>query len=150
VLVNDRVDVYHALRVQGVAVAGVHVGQSDVPVGVVRDLVGPDAVVGLTAHRSEHLADLAAMPAGTADYLGVGALRATSTKGDHPPARGLAGLAAVWRATPTPCVAIGGIRPADVAGLRASGAAGVAVVSGICAAPDPRSAAARLRAEWDR
>lgn len=150
VLVDDRVDVYLAARSRGCAVAGVHVGQDDLPVDVVRDLVGPDAVVGLTAHRPEHLATVAALPAGTVDYLGVGTLRATSSKADHPPPLGIEGMAAVFAATPLPCVAIGGVGPADVDPLRDAGAAGIAVVSEICRSARPGSAAASLREEWDR
>jgi thiamine-phosphate diphosphorylase len=148
VLVNDRVDVFLAARVLDIPVAGVHVGQRDLPAAVTRALVGPDAVVGLTANTPAHLATAAALPAGTVDYLGVGVLRATDTKPDHPPVLGVEGVAHVCAATDLPCVVIGGIAAADLPALRAAGAAGVAVASAIGASPDPRVAAARLRSAW--
>ncbi len=72
----------------------------------------------------------------------------TTTKPDHPPALGHDGFARIAAATDLPCVAIGGVTPDDVPALRARGAAGVAVVSGICAAADPRVAAAAYVAAW--
>jgi thiamine-phosphate pyrophosphorylase len=148
VVVDDRLDVALAARHAGHRVAGVHLGQSDVPVGVARALLGPDAHVGLTANTPEHLADAARLPRGTVDLLGVGVVHPTATKPDHPPALGHDGFARLVRATDLPCVAIGGVALDDVPGLRAAGAAGVAVVSGICAAPDPGSAAAAYVAAW--
>lgn len=149
-LVNDRVDVMLAARAAGVPVDGVHVGQSDLPADRVRALVGADAVVGLSASRPGELAALRRLPAGTVDYLGVGAVRATPTKRDHPTPlgwRGLAEFAAL--AADLPCVAIGGVGPGDALEARRAGAAGLAVVRAICAADDPEAAAAALRREWD-
>lgn len=148
VLVNDRVDVYLAARNGGACVHGVHVGQSDLPAATVRALVGPDAVVGLTAHRPEHLAAVAALPTGTIDYLGVGVVRRTTTKPDHPPVLGIPGIAALNAATPLPCVAIGGIRPPDLPTLRHHGLAGVAVLSAVCTAPSPHAATRTLTHRW--
>jgi thiamine-phosphate pyrophosphorylase len=150
VIVNDRVDVFLAARDQGVPVHGVHLGQSDLPVTTVRRLIGADAVIGLTSHTTAHLAAVAALEDETVDYLGVGVIRGTATKPDHPTPIGVAGFAVFAGMAPLPCVAIGGVRPGDPARVRAAGGAGVAVASGVCAAPDPRVAAAGLRAEWDR
>ena len=150
VLVDDRVDIYLAARAAGAAVHGVHVGQSDLPVASVRQLVGPDAVVGLTANKPEHLAALAALPAGLVDHLGTGVIRPTRTKKDHPEPLGVDGFARFAAAAPVPCVAIGGVTADDVAPLRAAGASGVAIVSAVCAAADPRQAAADLVREWER
>lgn len=149
-LVDDRVDIYLAAREAGAAVHGVHVGQSDLPAAAVRRLVGPDAVVGLTANTAGHLAALRSLPAETVDYLGAGVIRPTSTKPDHPAPLGIGGFRAFAAASPLPCVAIGGIHAADVAPLRAAGASGVAVVSAVCAAADPRRAAGELVAAWNR
>lgn len=148
VLVDDRVDVFLAARAAGAPVHGVHVGQGDLPVGRVRELVGAGTIVGLTANTPEHLARVHALPQGTVDYLGVGVIRPTSTKPDHPEPLGIDGFARIAAAAGLPCVAIGGIQPADVQGLRRSGAAGVAVVSAICAAGDPRQSAEDLVARW--
>jgi len=148
VVVDDRLDVALAARHAGHRVAGVHLGQSDVPVEVARALLGPDAHVGLTANTPEHLAAVARLPRGTVDLLGVGVVHPTSTKPDHPPALGHDGFAALAAATALPCVAIGGVTLDDVPALRARGAAGVAVVSGICAAVDPGAAAAAYLDAW--
>ena len=148
VVVDDRLDVALAARHAGHRVAGVHLGQSDVPVTAARALLGADAHVGLTANTPEHLATVAALPRGTVDLLGVGVVHPTPTKADHPPALGHDGFGRLARATDVPCVAIGGVTLDDVVPLRAAGAAGVAVVSGICAAADPGSAAAAFVSAW--
>jgi thiamine-phosphate pyrophosphorylase len=149
VVVDDRLDVVLAARAAGHRVAGVHLGQSDVPASAARTLLGPDAHVGLTANTTRHLVEVAAMPQGTVDLLGVGVVHPTSTKPDHPPALGVAGFGRIAATTAVPCVGIGGVGLADVGPLRRAGAAGVAIVSGICAAPDPRAAAAAFVAAWD-
>ncbi|WP_150307888.1 thiamine phosphate synthase [Planctomonas psychrotolerans] len=147
-IVDDRVDVFLAARAEGARVDGVHVGQTDLPVAVVRALVGTEAVVGLTANTSAHLAAVAELPSGTVDYLGVGVIRPTATKPGHPEPLGIAGFAALAAATDLPCVAIGGVHLDDTAGLRAAGAAGRAVVSAICAADDPERVARAFAAAW--
>lgn len=147
-LIDDRVDVVLAARESGARVDGVHLGQGDLPVDAARRLLGSAAVVGWTANTAEHVAAAAALPAGTLDYLGVGVIRATATKPDHPQPLGIDGFAAVAASTPLPCIAIGGVAVADVAPLRAAGAAGVAVVSAIGAADDPAAAVGGFRAAW--
>ena len=150
VLVDDRVDVVLAARDRGARVDGVHLGQSDLPVEVARRLLGAESVIGLTANTVEHLTVAAALRAGTVDYLGVGVIRPTATKPDHPKPLGVDGFAALAARTDIPCVAIGGVRPDDAADLRAAGAAGVAVVSAICGASDPRGAARAFREAMSR
>ncbi|MCD2443440.1 thiamine phosphate synthase [Agromyces sp. SYSU K20354] len=147
-LVNDRLDIALAARAYGLPVDGVHLGQGDAAVSVARDRLGPEAIVGLTASSEPHLAAVRRMPRGTVDYLGVGVIRATSTKPDHAPVIGVAGFARIAAAAELPCVAIGGITHADVPALRKARAAGVAVVSAVCGATDPRGAAARFAAAW--
>ncbi|MCA5925004.1 thiamine phosphate synthase [Curtobacterium oceanosedimentum] len=148
VVVDDRLDVALVARRDGHRVAGVHLGQSDVPVAAARALLGPGAHVGLTANTLGHLSTVERLPRGTVDLLGVGVVHPTATKADHPPALGHDGFARLAAATDLPCVAIGGVTLDDVDPLRAAGAAGVAVVSGICAAADPGSAAAAYVAAW--
>jgi len=143
--VNDRVDVFLAARAAGARVTGVHVGQSDLPVVVVRELVGTEALIGVSAATPAQL--VAAATTG-ADYVGIGVLRPTSTKTDAPPPLGVAGFARLAEATGLPAVAIGGVTVHDLAPVRAAGGAGVAIVSGICAAEDPRSAAESFAAAW--
>lgn len=145
--VNDRIDVFLAARARGARVTGVHVGQTDLPPGLVRELVGPDAVIGLSAATTDELRDAEADP-GRVDYVGIGVLRATRTKADAPPPLGLVGFTRLAAATHLPAVAIGGVTLDDVGPLRAAGAAGAAVSSGICAAADPGAAARELAAAW--
>ncbi|MFC4138785.1 MULTISPECIES: bifunctional hydroxymethylpyrimidine kinase/phosphomethylpyrimidine kinase [unclassified Microbacterium] len=147
-VVDDRLDAALEARRRGARVDGVHVGQSDASVLDARAALGPDAIVGLTANRPEHLDAARALPAGTVDYLGVGVVHPTTTKANHPPALGVDGWAAFTAHSPLPCVAIGGIGLDDVAPLRAAGAAGVAVVSAICAADDPRATSRAFLRAW--
>jgi thiamine-phosphate pyrophosphorylase len=145
--VNDRVDVFLAARNAGARVAGVHVGQQDLPVAAVRELVGPDALIGLTANTPAELF-AASREAARVDYVGIGSVHATASKDDAAPALGLQGFAALARSTSLPAVAIGGVTVADVPRLRAAGAAGVAVISAVCGAADPRAATAELARAW--
>lgn len=146
-LVNDRVDVFLAARAGGARVEGVHVGQSDLPVGAVRELIGADAVLGLSASTPEQLR-LAAAGTARVDYVGIGAVHATMTKKDAPEPLGLGRFARLVAASPLPVVGIGGVTRADLPEMRSAGAVGAAVVSAICSAPDPATAARELRAAW--
>lgn len=139
-VVNDRVDVALAI-----GAAGVHLGQSDLDVRTARRLVGDDLVIGLSVSTAGQVAEAARLPAGTVDHLGIGPVFATATKPKAAAPLGLAGTAELRAATALPCVAIGGIGPANLEAVRATGVDGVAVVSAICAADDPAAAAARLR-----
>lgn len=141
VLVNDRLDVALAARHGGARVDGVHLGQDDLDPVVARHLLGPDALIGWTAHRDAHLRALASLPEGTVDYLGVGLVRPTTSKADGPPVLGVAGFGSFALSTELPCIAIGGVRVTDVPDLVAVGAAGVAVVTAVADAPDPGAAA---------
>lgn len=148
-VVNDRVDVVRAALDAGVRVDGVHLGQSDGSPAEARTLIGPDLALGVSASTPDQLR--AAARAG-ADHVGIGAVHATATKTDAPSPLGTAGacaLAAVARDLGLAPVAIGGLHEGDLPGLRAGGFAGAAVVSSICAAPDPTSAARRLVRAWE-
>ncbi|MFF3492172.1 thiamine phosphate synthase [Streptomyces sp. NPDC002795] len=146
-IVNDRVDVFLAARSHGARVTGVHVGQSDLPAASVRQLIGYEAVLGLSAATAHELHTAATSPA-RVDHVGIGALHATRTKADAPEPLGRDGFAALAGLSELPAVAIGGVTPDDLPYLRAAGAAGAAVVSGICAADDPRAAARSYADAW--
>ena len=90
--VNDRVDVFLAARRAGARVTGVHVGQQDLPVAVVRELVGPDALIGLTANTPTELF-AAGREVCRVDYVGIGSVHATASKADAAPALGVDGFA---------------------------------------------------------
>ncbi|PAT36031.1 thiamine phosphate synthase [Vandammella animalimorsus] len=145
-LVNDRIDVFLAARAAGARVAGVHIGQSEIPAKLARQLIGPQAILGLSAATPAALAE--AERCGVVDYVGIGPLNTTTTKKNAPPALGLPALQALSQGVRLPAVAIGGIGSGDMAGLRAAGFDGAAVVSAICAAPDPRQAAQALLQAW--
>lgn len=136
-LVNDRADVARAA-----GAAGVHVGQSDLPVAAARAIAGPDAIVGLSITEA---GQLGAVGCDTVDYLGVGPVFATATKADAAPALGLDGLAMIAAASRLPVVAIGGIDAANAAAVAATGVAGLAVVSALSTAFEPRAAARAFR-----
>jgi thiamine-phosphate pyrophosphorylase len=136
-LINDRVDV--ALAVQA---EGVHVGQSDMEVRDVRLLMGPAAIVGLSV---ETIAQAEAAARLDVDYLGVGPVFPTTSKANAAPALGLEGLLAIRACSSHLLLAIGGIQVENAAEVLAHGADGLAVVSAICAAVDPKTAARKLR-----
>lgn len=135
-IINDRVDI--ALQS---GADGVHVGQEDLEAGAVRALLGPDKIIGVSAHSVEEA--LRAQAAG-ADYLGVGAAFATGTKADaRPIARET--IRAITAAADIPAVAIGGITRENILELKGCGLAGAAVVSALFAQSDVRAATAELR-----
>jgi thiamine-phosphate pyrophosphorylase len=134
VLVNDRPDVALAA-----GAAGVHLGSEDLPVALVRRIAPPGFVIGASVGSGEE-----AESAVEADYWGIGPWRVSPTKKDAGGALGPEGFAAlVRRARGRPCLAIGAVRPEDVAAVRAAGGAGVAVVSGILGEEDVEAAARR-------
>ena len=126
-IINDRVDVALA-----VGAAGVHVGQDDLPCSVVRQLVGPDFVIGVSAHNPEEARKAAA---DGADYLGCGAVFGTGTKAGVAKL-GLERLRSIREAVTLPMVGIGGVKAANYGDVLATGADGAAIISGILAADD--------------
>ncbi len=133
-LVNDRLDVALA-----VGASGVHLGQSDLPAEDAHR-IAPDLLLGLSVSTEAQVAQAPAW----LDYLGVGPVEATPTKPEAAAPLGLAGTAALVARSRVPCVAIGGIGAGNAAQVRATGVAGIAIVSAVCAASDPRAAAAAL------
>jgi thiamine-phosphate pyrophosphorylase len=137
-IIDDRVDV--ALVV---GASGVHIGQSDMPYHEARRLLGPDAIVGLTVDTFDDAFEAATWDV---DYLGISPVFETPTKTDTGPAWGLEGVKRLRRASQHVLIGIGGINAANAGGVIRAGADGVAVVSALCAAPDPREAARELAA----
>jgi len=134
--VNDRPDVAMA-----VAADGVHLGQNDLPPRVARDILGPDAIVGLSCHSAEQLD--AAPP--EADYVTAGPIHETPTK----PGRPGTGLDVVRHAARTvgrPWFAIGGIDPETLPAAVEAGARRIAVVRAVTEAEDPAAAVRSLLA----
>jgi thiamine-phosphate pyrophosphorylase len=135
-IINDRPDLAAAAGADGV-----HVGQDDVSVARAREIVGADALVGLSTHSPAQI-DAAV----GADYIGVGPVHATPTK----PGRQAVGLELVRYAAAharAPFFAIGGIDLSNVAVVRAAGADRIAVVRALVEADDPESVAHALRGD---
>ncbi len=133
-IINDRADIALA-----VGADGVHVGQTDMPVEMLRGLLGPRAIIGLsiTNHAQINSPD-AALP----DYLGLGPLYLQQTKLNAASPLGVEGFRALRAATAKPVVAIGGLKADNSPPVLAAGADGLAVVSAIVGAADVRAAAA--------
>ena len=137
-LVNDRIDLAAAVDADGV-----HLGQSDLPVSVARDRLGEDAVVGVSTSTVDEAREAAAAGA---DYLGVGAVYATTSKDvpDEENGIGTERVAAIADAVDLPVIGIGGIDAGNAASVVGAGATGTAVLSAITAADDPAAATADL------
>jgi thiamine-phosphate pyrophosphorylase len=136
-VINDRIDIALACGAEGV-----HLGQSDLPVDKARSLLPNKVFIGWSVETMEQLAQSAMLPV---DYLGVSPVFATSTKTDTKNVWGLEGLAKVRTCTTLPLVAIGGIHAGNARNVLRAGADSLAIVSALCAAADPQSAAASLR-----
>ncbi len=137
-VINDRLDIAMA-----VGAAGVHLGQDDLPCRSARRILGPEAIIGVSAHN---LDEAARATADGASYIGCGAVFATATKADVQQL-GLAVLAQLVQAATIPVVGIGGIDRTNYGDVLRTGAAGAAIVSGILAAHNIRERAAELAAQ---
>lgn len=132
-LVNDRVDIALA------AVAdGVHLGEESMPAAVARELLGPGRLIGVSCHNRE---GAAAATAQGADFITFGPVYHTPSKAAYGAPAGIGPLTAVSRETAVPVFALGGIKEGNIPEVLAAGAAGVALISAIIAAPAPREQA---------
>lgn len=144
VLVNDDINAAIAANAEGA-----HIGQDDMSPLEARRQLGPNRLLGLSVHDDAELDYALGQPAGTLDYIGLGAVHPTQTKDVHVLGiEGLRHLSARAHAHNLPCVAIGGINAERIDDIATTDTDGIAVVSAICAQPDPESAAATLRARW--
>lgn len=141
-VINDRLDIALAVGAQGV-----HLGQSDMPPGEARRLLGPRALIGLSV---ESPGEASAAETAAIDYLGLSPIFSTPTKTDLKHSLGLEGIRAIRSRSRHPLMAIGGIHTGNAGAIRAAGADGIAVVSAICGAEDPARAARELRREFAR
>jgi thiamine-phosphate pyrophosphorylase len=141
-VVNDRVDVAMAADADGV-----HLGQDDMAVEDARQLLGPDAIVGLSI---KSVAEAEAAPLALIDYVGSGGVYVTASKQQNNPPIGPAGLARIiaalrCRAPDLPVCGIAGIDANNAGEVIAAGADGVAIISALALTPDPVAAARTLR-----
>ena len=134
-IINDNVEIALASDADGV-----HVGQKDAKAMDVRKKLGDDKIIGVSARTVEQAKEAEQMGA---DYLGVGAVFGTTTKGDANKIS-LAVLKEICESVSIPVVAIGGVCEENIWQLKGSGVAGVAVVSGIYAKPDIKESSEKL------
>lgn len=139
-LVNDRVDVAYAAGADGV-----HLGGGSIPVGEARTLLGTRALIGRSAHG---LGELAAAERDGADFATFGPVYATPSKAAYGPPAGVAALAAACARATVPVFALGGVGPGNMTETLKAGAFGIAVISAVVAAADPRAAALELTARF--
>ena len=155
-LVNDRLDVVLAAKKQGISVDGIHVGQSDIPVDVCREYLGPDAIVGLSARTHELFEYIKNADVSLIDYFGAGPLHETQTKPDSGLdvdgkriTRSIEDITTLAQLSSLPVVVGGGVKLADIPSLARTGVAGFFVVSAISEADDPGLQAANLVKTWN-
>jgi thiamine-phosphate pyrophosphorylase len=132
VLINDRADLAHALGADGV-----HLRADSLPVAAARRLLGPDRLIGVSAHSPD---DVARAESDGADFAVLGPVYETPSKRSFGPPIGLRALEEAARRCRLPVFAIGGVTLARVADVRRAGAHGVAVVSAILSAASVESA----------
>lgn len=135
-IINDHADLAAV-----VGSAGVHLGQTDLPVAQARRVLSPRQLLGRSNHELEELVLSQEMGA---DHVAFGAIYRTGTKGVGRPPQGVEQLRRAREVTNVPLVAIGGIHAENVAPVVAAGADAVCVAAAVGKAPDPEAAAARL------
>ncbi|EPB88967.1 hypothetical protein HMPREF1544_04228 [Mucor circinelloides 1006PhL] len=144
-IINDRLDVAQAVDAEGV-----HIGQDDMPLTRAREILGPNKIIGVSCNTEQEAA--IAIRDG-ADYLGIGAVWFTSTKKNIKQPLGVEGVQRILRsmeANPVPTVAIGGIGAKNACELLEGSNTGkihidgLAIVSAIMAAEDPKTACEEL------
>src|ERR1700722_1935441 len=124
---------------------GIHVGQDDMPVAQVREIVGPEMLIGLSTHSPEQID---AVDANLVDYIGVGPIHETPTKPGRP-AVGLELIRYAAANATVPFFAIGGLDAGNLTEALDAGASRVCVLRAIAAAEDPERAARELRSALD-
>lgn len=130
-LINDRIDVALA-----VAADGVHLGKAGLPVPEARRMLGSERLIGYSAHSADEA--LQAQLAG-ADFVTLGPVYHTPSKAQYGEPLGLSVLSEAARVVTIPVFALGGVKHASVAEVLSAGAHGVALISAIMAAPNPRA-----------
>ncbi len=137
-IINDRLDVALAVDADGI-----HIGQRDMPYATARSILPGGKIIGLSVETLEQAKEAEKLDV---DYLGVSPVFPTPTKTDIHSSWGIEGLKALRKQSRHKLVAIGSIKADNAAKVIQAGADGIAVVSGICSAGDPRMAAQELKA----
>ncbi|KXG78625.1 thiamine phosphate synthase [Thermotalea metallivorans] len=136
-IINDDIDIAMLVKADGV-----HIGQEDLPIEKVRELVGPDMVIGLSTHSPEQAQDAVSRGA---DYIGVGPIYRTYTKKDVCEPVGLEYLEYVANHIHIPFVAIGGIKEHNIGEVRKKGAKCICLVTEIVGAENIGEKIRRIR-----
>jgi thiamine-phosphate pyrophosphorylase len=131
--INDRIDIAMAVNADGV-----HLGESGIPAGVARKLLGKGKLIGASCHSLESA--LSAQERG-ADFITCGPVFHTPSKAAYGEPIGLPLLAEVASSTNIPVFAIGGIKMGNIGEVMAAGVSGVALISAVIAAADPKGEA---------
>ena len=133
-IIDDHVELVHKLKADGV-----HLGKNDMPIAEARNILGKDIIIGGTANTFE---DIAAHYQATADYIGCGPFRFTTTKKGLSPTLGLEGYRSIMTKVKEaginiPVVAIGGITAEDIPEIMQTGISGIALSGAILRAENP-------------
>jgi thiamine-phosphate pyrophosphorylase len=133
-IIDDHVELVHKLKADGV-----HLGKNDMPIAEARDILGKDIIIGGTANTFE---DIAAHYQATANYIGCGPFRFTTTKKGLSPTLGLEGYRNIMTKVKEaginiPVVAIGGITAEDIPDIMQTGISGIALSGAILRAENP-------------
>jgi len=136
-IIDDRIDI--ALAVDA---AGVHLGQSDLPLKKAREILSKDKIIGISVGN---LSEAKEAEIGGADYVGIGTIFFTGTKKDIKTPIGIEGLTEIVRSINIPSVAIGGIDQGNARKVMRSGTSGVAVISAILGKENIQKAAEEFK-----
>lgn len=136
-IINDRMDIVLASNADGL-----HIGQSDMPYTIAREILGYEKIIGLSVESLSQAKEANALDV---DYIGISPVFSTGTKTDISTPLGLEGVREIASFTKHPIVGIGGIHVGNIKAVIDAGANGVAVVSAICSADIPFNAAIDLK-----
>ncbi|MDQ2180492.1 thiamine phosphate synthase [Marinifilum sp. D714] len=136
-IINDRLDIALAVDAEGL-----HIGQSDLPYKVAREILGPNKIIGLSVENIEQAKQANQLDV---DYIGLSPVFSTQTKNDIAKPLELDGVKKIMSFSKHAAVAIGGINSANTADIIKAGADGIAVVSAIVCAEDPYNASKELK-----
>lgn len=135
-IINDRVDVAMAIDADGI-----HLGQSDMHWELARKLLGPDKIIGLSIESVDQIDDA---NQADIDYIGISPVFTTPTKRELQKGLGLIKTSEIAQKSKHPSVAIGGINTENALEIMQTGVDGISVVSAICSASEPETAARKL------
>ena len=138
-LLNDRIDLALAVKADGV-----HLGGHSLPTAVARQILGQNALIGVSTHNTR---EITAAVAGDADFITFGPVYATPSKAAYGAPVGLAKLRETCQTLHLPTYALGGVKASKIPAIKQAGAHGIAVISALMASADPAAAYRELSAQ---